>query len=560
MDVQEKREMTNPKQVSPQEVVPEMNNPKQVSPQEIVPEVNNPKQGSPQGFVHEMNNLKQESPQGLVHEVNNPKQESPQEVVFEVNNHKQGSSQEDVPEVNNPKQGSPQEVVHEVNNPKQESPQEVMPEVNNPKQGSPQEVVPEVNNPKQGCPQEVVPEVDNPKQGSPQEVVHEVNNPKQGSPQEIVPDLNIPKQVSPQEVEPERKNTEVVVSGRKKTERPSFELRVLRALNKLIKKYPSKDHHALICNICKRGFPNANSLCAHQKTHKHDPELERKLKQVEASNSYQGTSNSVGFGGSSQYALSNGISRGSIRNMDIDEVMGYPSAPPYEKSSYGFSPGAPLVTHSYNRPNLTNLNRSGLSFGPFKPNGGSSNSNYPSLFNGGFTMAPPATPNRPFIMNPSYGSLPYYSYGPHDSINLNSIALPNILGSRNNNSSSQGAISLELSLGPSKWLGGSNNNSSAYPSLNIGGVTGGGSVDLNMPVRPLVSRHHFYSNNPLYSVTRNIPPPPSPVSSLPNDENVPGSNSLKELISKEKNKVVVLDDDGKDGVSEGHDADKPAEV
>ncbi|KAF8116862.1 hypothetical protein N665_0014s0123 [Sinapis alba] len=470
--------------------------------------------------------------------MNNPKQVSPQEVVSEMNNPNQVSPQKVVPKVNNLKQMSPQEVVPEVNNLKQVSPQEVVPEVNNLKQVSPQEVVPEVNNPKQVSPQEVVPAVNNPKQVSPQEVVPEVNNPKQVSPQEVVPDLNNPKQGSPQEAMPEKKNTEVV-SGRKKTERPSFDLRVLRALNKLMKRYPSKDDCALVCNICKRGFPNSNSLCAHQKTHKHDLALERKLKQVEPSysprqcfwkkpcNSYQGTCNSAD--GSSEDALSNdkhlGISRGSVRNMD---------------------------THNSNRPNLPDLNHSGLSFGPFKPNGGGTNNNYPSLFNGGFTMAPPATPNRPFIVNPSYVSLPFYSYGP-----------PNTLGScRRNNSSSQGAISLELSLGPSKWMGGRNDNSSVYPSLN-GGVTGGGSIDLNMPLFQAYL-NNFYSNNPLVSVTRNIPPPPrppSPVTSLTNDENVPDSSSLKELISKEKNKVVVVDDDEKDnGVTGGHDADQPADV
>ncbi|KAH0932225.1 hypothetical protein HID58_009342 [Brassica napus] len=476
----------------------------------------------------------------------NPKQVSPQEVVPEVNNPTQGSPQEVVPEVNNPKQVSPQEIVPEVNNPKQVSPQEIVPEVNNPKQVSPhQEVVPEVNNQKQASPQEVVHEMNNPKQVSPGEVVSQVNNPKQVSPQEVVPDPNNPKQGLPQEVVPETES--------KKTQRASFELRVLRAINKLIKKYPSLDNHSLICNICKRGFPNANSLGAHQKTHKHDLELERKLKQAEPiysppgpgqcfwkkhDNSYQGTTSN---------ALSNdkhlGISResiggegSSVRKMNIGEVMGYPSPPPYGNTNYGFSSGAPLVTHNYNRPNLSDFNRSGLSFGPFKPNGGG---NYPY---------------PPFTMNPSYGS--------HDSKIMNSISQPNTLGScsnnNNNNSSSQGAISLELSLGPSKWMGGGNNNSSVYPSLN-GGVTGGGSMDLNTPVRPLVSRNHFYSNYPLDSFTSNVPPPPppSPATSLSNDENVPGSS----LISKEKNKAMVVDDGEKDnGVTGGHDADKPAEV
>ena len=84
-------------------------------------------------------------------------------------------------------------------------------------------------------------------------------------------------------------------------------------------------------------------------------------------------------------------------------------------------------------------------------------------------------------------------------------------------------------------------------------------MDLNMPVRPLVSRNHFYSSYPLDSFTGNVPPPPppSPATSLSNDENVPGSS----LISKEKNKAMVVDDDETDnGVTGGHDADKPAEV
>ncbi|XP_033142002.1 uncharacterized protein LOC103857225 isoform X1 [Brassica rapa] len=424
----------------------------------------------------------------------NPKQVSPREVVPEVNNPTQGSPQEVVPEVHNPTQVSPQEIVPEVNNPKQVSPHpEVVPEVNNPKQVSPhQEVVPEVNNQKQASPQEVVHEMNNPKQVSPGEVVSQVNNPKQVSPQEVVPDPNNQKQGLPQEVVPETES--------KKTQRASFELRVLRAINKLIKKYPSLDNHSLICNICKRGFPNANSLGAHQKTHKHDLELERKLKQAEPIYSPPG-----------------------------------PGQCFWKKHDNSYQ-GAPLVTHNYNRPNLSDFNRSGLSFGPFKPNGGG---NYPY---------------PPFTMNPSYGS--------HDSKIMNSISQPNTLGScsnnNNNNSSSQGAISLELSLGPSKWMGGGNNNSSVYPSLN-GGVTGGGSMDLNTPVRPLVSRNHFYSNYPLDSFTSNVPPPPppSPATSLSNDENVPGSS----LISKEKNKAMVVDDDEKDNwETGGHDADKPAQV
>ncbi|XP_033142003.1 GATA zinc finger domain-containing protein 10-like isoform X2 [Brassica rapa] len=361
----------------------------------------------------------------------NPKQVSPREVVPEVNNPTQGSPQEVVPEVHNPTQVSPQEIVPEVNNPKQVSPHpEVVPEVNNPKQVSPhQEVVPEVNNQKQASPQEVVHEMNNPKQVSPGEVVSQVNNPKQVSPQEVVPDPNNQKQGLPQEVVPETES--------KKTQRASFELRVLRAINKLIKKYPSLDNHSLICNICKRGFPNANSLGAHQKTHKHDLELERKLKQAE-----------------------------------------------------------PIYS--------------------------------------------PPGPGQCF-------------WKKHDNSYQGSCSNNN-----NNNSSSQGAISLELSLGPSKWMGGGNNNSSVYPSLN-GGVTGGGSMDLNTPVRPLVSRNHFYSNYPLDSFTSNVPPPPppSPATSLSNDENVPGSS----LISKEKNKAMVVDDDEKDNwETGGHDADKPAQV
>ncbi|CAH8363463.1 unnamed protein product [Eruca vesicaria subsp. sativa] len=461
---QEKRNMTSPIQVSPQEVVPEMNNLKKVSPQEVMPQVKNPEQTSPKEIVPEVDNLKQVSPQEVVPEVNNSKQGSPQEQV----------SQEVVPEVNNPKQVSPQEVVNEVNNPKKVSSQELVPEVNNPIQVSPQEVVPDLNNPQQGSPQEVVPEY---------------------------------------------------------KKRSSFELHVLRTINKLMKKYPSLNNHALICNICKRGFPNAHSLCSHQKTHKHDLELEWKMKHVDPShshgqcfrkkkpdNSYQGMSNSVDVGGSSQDTLSNdhkrlGISPGSVRNMD--EVMGYPSAPPYGKTNYGF----PLVTHNYYRSNLSDNNRSGLYFDPFMRNGGGSNSNYPSLVNGGFTMAPtPATPYRPFIVNPSSG--------PRDSTIMNPS---NTLGScsNNNNSSSQGEISLELTLGPSKWMGGSNNNnSSVHPSLKAG-VTGGGSMDLNMPLRPIASRNHFYSTNPLARVTRNVPPP-CPVTSLPNDEDVPSSSSLKE--------------------------------
>ncbi|KAG2280597.1 hypothetical protein Bca52824_051817 [Brassica carinata] len=249
-----------------------------------------------------------------------------------------------------------------------------------------------------------------------------------------------------------------------------------------------------------RQFPTLKALYGHQRVHTRERELERQLKRTK------------------------------------------PSYPPGQGTNYGFSPGTPLVTHNHYHPTLSNFNRPGISFGPFKSGGGGNRRDYPyPLFNGGIAMAPPANPYRSLTQNTSYGSssrvpLPSFRYnnslGSANSIgrfsnnnnnnnNNNSsqgelslelsLGPSKSMGDSNSNSSSQGELSLELSLGPSKSMGGSNNNSSAYPSFNCG-VTGGGNMYTNMPVRPRVPGYHFYRNNPIDSITRNFPlshPPPA---------------------------------------------------
>ncbi|CAN6994811.1 unnamed protein product [Brassica oleracea var. botrytis] len=339
-----------------------------------------------------------------------------------------------------------------------------------------------------------------------------------------------------------------------------------------------------ICDTCRRQFPTLKALYGHQRVHTRERELERQLKRTK------------------------------------------PSYPPGQGTNYGFSPGTPLVTHNHYHPTLSNFNRPGISFGPFKSGGGGNRRDYPyPLFNGGIAMAPPANPYRSLTQNTSYGSssrvpLPSFRYnnslGSANSIgrfsnnnnnnnNNNSsqgelslelsLGPSKSMGDSNSNSSSQGELSLELSLGPSKSMGGSNNNSSAYPSFNCG-VTGGGNMYTNMPVRPRVPGYHFYRNNPIDSITRNFPlshPPPAtnmmnrlvrprasrfhfqghnpldtiirnvslsqppPTTNIPDDNNISGSS----LIAKEKDKTVVLDDDDKDNVViVDHDEDQQEEV
>ncbi|WZY75840.1 hypothetical protein YC2023_022224 [Brassica napus] len=330
-----------------------------------------------------------------------------------------------------------------------------------------------------------------------------------------------------------------------------------------------------ICDTCRRQFPTLKALYGHQRVHTRERELERQLKRTK------------------------------------------PSYPPGQGTSYGFSPGTPLVTHNHNHPTFSNFNHPGISFGPFKSGGGGNSRGYP-LLNHGNTMAPPANPYRSLTQNTSYGSssrvpLPSFRYnnslGSANSIgrfsNNNSsqgelslelsLGPSKSMGDSNSNSSSQGSLSLELSLGPSKSMSGNNNNSSAYPSLNCG-VTGGGNMYTNMPVRPRVPGYHFYRNNPIDSNTRNVPlshPPPTtnmmnrlvrprasrfhfhghnpldsiirnvplsqppPTINIPDDNNVSGSS----LIAKEKDKTVVLDDDEKnDVVIVDHDEDQQEEV
>ncbi|KAG5409283.1 hypothetical protein IGI04_005602 [Brassica rapa subsp. trilocularis] len=330
-----------------------------------------------------------------------------------------------------------------------------------------------------------------------------------------------------------------------------------------------------ICDTCRRQFPTLKALYGHQRVHTRERELERQLKRTK------------------------------------------PSYPPGQGTSYGFSPGTPLVTHNHNHPTFSNFNRPGISFGPFKSGGGGNSRGYP-LFNHGNTMAPPANPYRSLTQNTSYGSssrvpLPSFRYnnslGSANSIgrfsNNNSsqgelslelsLGPSKSMGDSNSNSSSQGSLSLELSLGPSKSMSGNNNNSSAYASLNCG-VTGGGNMYTNMPVRPRVPGYHFYRNNPIDSITRNVPlshPPPTtntmnrlvrprasrfhfhghnpldsiirnvPLSQPPPTINIPDDNNVSgtSLIVKEKDKTVVLDDDEKDDVViVDHDEDQQEEV
>lgn len=386
----------------------------------------------------------------------------------------------------------------------------------------------------------------------------------------------------------------------------------------------NNDNIFYICDTCKKEFPTPKSLYGHQRVHSREKQLERALKKTRTLG--QGTSNSVALGG---YSLSNYdkylcLSRGPIESMSLKNTTTFPSlnsgvtnanipvfrhpVPPDRNTSYGFSSGTPLVTHNHNRPTLSNFNRpGGVSFGPFKSGGHGSSRAYPySLFNGGITRAPPATPYRSRVPLPSYrynnshdrslgsansiGRLSNNNNGSSQgSLSLElSLGPSKSMGDSNNNSSSQDSLSLALSLGPSNSNGSSNNNSSAYPSL----ITGGETRNMNMPVRPRASQFHFHSLNPLDSITRNVhlshPPPTTnmnrlvrprasrfhfhshnpldsiirnvplshhlPTTNRHDDNNVSGSS----LIAKEKDNVVVLDDDDGNVVIEYHDEDQHA--
>ncbi|CAA0409753.1 unnamed protein product [Arabidopsis thaliana] len=60
-------------------------------------------------------------------------------------------------------------------------------------------------------------------------------------------------------------------------------------------------------------------------------------------------------------------------------------------------------------------------------------------------------------------------------------------------------INLDLTLGPSKSIGDSNNIINNNTNSSFDG-------NLIIPVRPRVSRYHFVAGNPLDSISRNIPP------------------------------------------------------
>ncbi|KAG7537894.1 hypothetical protein ISN44_As13g017390 [Arabidopsis suecica] len=64
-------------------------------------------------------------------------------------------------------------------------------------------------------------------------------------------------------------------------------------------------------------------------------------------------------------------------------------------------------------------------------------------------------------------------------------------------------INLDLTLGPSNSIGGSNdnNNINSYVNEEVTRET----TNMIIPVRPRVSRYHFVAGNPLDSITRNIP-------------------------------------------------------
>ncbi|EFH40584.1 hypothetical protein ARALYDRAFT_918560 [Arabidopsis lyrata subsp. lyrata] len=66
-------------------------------------------------------------------------------------------------------------------------------------------------------------------------------------------------------------------------------------------------------------------------------------------------------------------------------------------------------------------------------------------------------------------------------------------------------INLDLTLGPSNSIGGSNDNNitNSYVNEEVTRKT----TNMIIPVRPRVSRYHFVAGNPLDSITRNIPDP-----------------------------------------------------
>ncbi|CAH8387511.1 unnamed protein product [Eruca vesicaria subsp. sativa] len=329
-----------------------------------------------------------------------------------------------------------------------------------------------------------------------------------------------------------------------------------------------------ICDTCERRFSTLRSLHCHQRVHTRDEELEMQLKKTKPSNPPgQGTSNSVDLGGYSQNPLSNDmyrwLSRDPVESISVENTPTFPilnsgDTDVDRNTSYGFSSGTLFVTHNHNHPNFDRL---GIPVGHFKSGGGGSSRDYPySLFNGGITtMAPHATPYRSLTSyDSSSRSVPLPSYSWYN--NSHAFSLDHSLGSanstgsfsnKNETSSSQDSLSLELTLGPSNSMGGTKINSSAYPSLNDG-VTGEETRNMNTLVRPLVSRFRFHSHNPLDSIIRNVPlSHPPPTTNLPDDKNVSGSS----LIAKEKDKTAVLDDDEKDNVvTVDHDEDQTEEV
>ncbi|ESQ43036.1 hypothetical protein EUTSA_v10015921mg [Eutrema salsugineum] len=403
---------------------------------------------------------------------------------------------------------------------------------------------------------------------------------------EVVPEGTIA------EVVPEGTITEVV-SERKNTERPSFGLGDARA-------DPLPMENTLpLCNICNKRFPSANALFSHQISHKVGQELEKIDGQGVWKTPYsQGTSGLV-FGGPSQgaplsndnipygiplesvggarssvitttFPSSNGRYTGGI--IDMGMFMGYPVTPyrsctrdtsynylssdatrcglslgPCKYGGGGSSRDYSSLFNggdtSYNYHSSSDATRCGISLGPFKYGGGGSSRDYPSLFNGGIPMAHPTGPNHCFNVDPSHASLsreplPSNRYRPHGlSLSLTLGRPSDQEGSySNNNSSYHGSLSLELPPGECKFAG----------------VTGGRTEDLNMPVRPHVSRYQYKSCNPLDSITRNVPEahplPLPPSTNLSMDENVSGSSDPMEHSSaaEGKNKVGECEDHHED--------------
>ncbi|KAF8049688.1 hypothetical protein N665_2148s0001 [Sinapis alba] len=386
----------------------------------------------------------------------------------------------------------------------------------------------------------------------------------------------------------------------------------------------NKDNIVHTCDTCKKEFPSPKSLYGHQRVHTREKQLERQLKKTRPS--YypgQGTSTSVDFGG---YSLPNdkylSFSRDPNESISAKNTTTFPSLNG-GVTSYGFSSGTPLVTHNHlggvsfgpfksggggssrDYP-YSSFNRGVTMTPPATP--------YRPLTQDTTYGSSSRVPLPSYRYNNSHAFSLDHSLGSANSIgsfnrnNNNSSQGPlslelslgpsKSMGNGNNNSNSQGSLSLALSLGPPKSMGGGNNNSSAYPSFN-GGVTGGGNMNMNMSrlVRPRASRFHFQSHNPLDSITRNVPlfhpPPPTtnmnrlvrprvsrfhfhghnpldsilrnaplshppPDTNLPDDKNVSGSS----LAAKEKDEIVVLDDDEKDNVviNGDHDENQQEEV